>query len=67
MKRMGPRKLTNGAAEWEESDKLIYYQGKLYMPNDMEIHRKILKQCHDLITTGHSGCNLTLELVEYYY
>lgn len=25
MKRTGPRKLTNGAAEWKESDGLVYY------------------------------------------
>lgn len=33
----------------------------------MEICRKILKQCHDLVTTGHLGRNLTLELVERHY
>lgn len=64
MKRTGPQKLANGAAEWEESDRLVYYRGKLYVPNNVEIHRKILKQCHDSVTTGYPGRNLTLELVE---
>lgn len=45
----------------------MYYRGKLYVPNDMEICREILKQCHDSVTTGHSGRNLTLELVERHY
>lgn len=67
MKRIGPRKLANGAAEWKESNRLVYYRGKLYMPNNLEICRKILKQCHDSVTTGHLGCNLTLELVERQY
>lgn len=67
MKRTGPRKLVNGAAEWEEVNGLVYYRGKLYIPNNMEIRCEILKQCHNSVTTGHLGHNLTLELVERYY
>lgn len=67
MKRTGPQKLTNGAAEWEESDGLVYYREKLYVLNNIEICYEILKQCHDLVTTGHPGYNLTLELVERHY
>lgn len=67
IKRMGPQKLANGAAEWEESGGLVYYPGKLYVPNNIKIHRKILKQCHDSVTTKHSDRNLTLELVERHY
>lgn len=67
MKRTGPRKLANGAAEWEESDGLVYYRGKLYIPNNIEICCEILKQCHNSVTTGHLGRNLTLELVECHY
>lgn len=37
------------------------------MPNNIKIHREILKQCHDSVTTKHSGRNLTLELVEHHY
>lgn len=67
MKRTGPRKLANGAAEWEESDELVYYREKLYVSNNIEICHKILKQCHNLVTTGHPGRNLTLELVKDHY
>lgn len=67
MKRTGLRKLANRAAEWEESDGLVYYRGKLYVPNNLEIRCEILKQCHDSVTTGHPGRNLTLELVEHHY
>ena len=67
MRRTGPRKLANGAAEWEEEDGLVYYRGKLYVPNDIEIRREILKQCHASATAGHPGRNLTLELVERHY
>lgn len=67
MKQMKPRKLANRAAEWEESDRLVYYRGKLYVPNNLEICREILKQCHNSVTIGHPGRNLTLELVERHY
>lgn len=67
MKRTGPQKLTNGAAEWEELDRLVYYRGKLYVPNKLEIRCKILKQCHNSVITGHPGHNLTLELVKRHY
>lgn len=67
MKQTGPRKLANGAAEWEELDGLVYYRGKLYVPNNMEICREILKQCHNSVTTGHLDRNLTLELVKRHY
>lgn len=67
MKRTRLHKLANRAAEWEESDGLVYYQGKLYVLNNIEICCEILKQYYDSVTTGHLGRNLTLELVEHYY
>lgn len=67
MKRTWPRKLANGATEWKESNRLVYYWGKLYVPNNIKIYCKILKQCHDSVTTGHLGHNLTLKLVEHHY
>lgn len=46
---------------------MVYYRGKLYVPNNLKIHHKILKQCHDSVTTGHPGYNLILELVKRHY
>lgn len=67
MKRTGPHKLANEVAEWKESDKLVYYRGKLYVLNNVKIHHEILKQYHDSVTTKHLDCNLTLELVKCHY
>lgn len=67
MKKTEPHKLANRAAEWEELDGLVYYRGKLYVLNNIEICQEILKQCHNSVTTGHSSRNLTLELVEHHY
>lgn len=67
MKRTGLRKLANGVAEWEQLDRLVYYWEKLYVPNNVKIRHKILKQCHDSVTTKYPDYNLTLELVERHY
>jgi transposase InsO family protein len=67
LKKKGPRKLINSAPEWEEVDRLIYYKGKLYIPNDKDIRAEIVKSCHDSPTAGHLGKNGTLELVQCHY
>ena len=45
----------------------MFYRGKLYVPNDTEIRREILKECHDSRTAGHPGRDCTLELVSRHY
>lgn len=67
MKKTGPRKLANGAAEWEEEDGLVFYRGKLYVPNEKELRRDIVRECHDTRTAGHPGRDRTLELVSRHY
>jgi hypothetical protein len=62
-----PKALTDGMARWEEEDGFIYYHGKLYIPNVKELHREVVKQCHDSVTAGHPGKNGTIELVSRYY
>jgi len=46
-----PKALSNGTALWEEDDGLVYYKGKLYIPNDRALRRDIVKSCHDTVTT----------------
>ena len=42
LRKKGPRKLVNGLVEWEEHDGLLYYQGKLYVPNQAELRNKVI-------------------------
>jgi hypothetical protein len=65
--KTAPKALTNGTARWEEEDGLIYYRGKLYVPNVKELRKEVVKQCHDSVTAGHPGKNGTIELVSRYY
>ena len=55
LKAKGPRRLANGLTEWEEDNGLLYYKGKLYIPNRKELRNEIIKSCHDTLTAGHPG------------
>ena len=53
--------------EWQESDGLLQFQGKIYIPPDLELWRRILSQHHDTKITRHPGHWKTLELVLWNY
>jgi hypothetical protein len=63
----GPCKLTNGTPEWEELDGLVYYRGRLYVPDDKGLRQEVVQQCHDAPTAGLHGCDGTIELVSRHY
>ena len=65
--KKAPKALTDGTALWEEKDGYVYHKGRLYVPNVKELHRDIVKTCHDSVTMRHPGKNSTLELVSRYY
>jgi transposase InsO family protein len=67
LRKKGPHRLVNNLLKWKELDGLLYYKGKLYIPNNKELHAEIIKTCHDTPTTGHSGKHETLELVLCHY
>jgi hypothetical protein len=48
------------SAEWSES---VMFHGKIYVPNDRDLWRRIIEQHHDTRIAGHAGCFKTLELV----
>ena len=55
------------SAEWTEVDGLLMFRGKIYVPRDMGLRRRILSQHHDTIIAGHPGRWKTLELVSRNY
>lgn len=63
LREKGPRHLVNSILEWEECDGLVYYCRKVYVPLDEDLCCRILKQCHNGITAGHSGRHGTLKLI----
>jgi hypothetical protein len=51
------------SAEWSESDGLLMFHGKIYVPNDRDLRCHIIEQHHDTRIARHAGCFKTLELV----
>jgi hypothetical protein len=55
------------SAEWSKSDGLLMFHSKIYVPNDRDLRRHIVKQHHDMCIAGHAGCFKTLELISHNY
>jgi hypothetical protein len=55
------------SAEWAESDGLLMFHGKIYVPNDRDLRRCIIKQHHNTRIVGHAGWFQTLKLVSCNY
>ena len=55
------------SAEWSLSDGLLYFQGKIYVPDTSNLRRQIIALSHDSRLAGHSGRWKTLELVSQNY
>jgi hypothetical protein len=51
------------AAEWSIENGLLFFRGKIYVPNNPDLRRRILAQHHDSKIAGHPGRWKTLELV----
>jgi hypothetical protein len=55
------------SAEWFESDGLLMFYGKIYIPKDRDLRRRIVEQHHDTRIAGHAGRFKTLELISHNY
>jgi hypothetical protein len=58
---------TMKSTEWSESDGLLMFCGKIYVPNDRDLRCCIVEQHHDVCIAGHAGLFKTLELVSCNY
>jgi hypothetical protein len=55
------------SAEWSESDGLLMFHGKIYVPKDRDLRCRIVEQHCDTRIAGHAGCFKTLELISHNY
>jgi hypothetical protein len=55
------------SAEWSESDGSLMFHGKIYVPKDKDLRRRIIEQHHNTCIAGHAGRFKTLELVSCNY
>ena len=51
------------SAEWSESEGLVYFRRRIYVPQTSDLRRRIVSLCHDTQIAGHAGRFKTLELV----
>lgn len=65
--KKSPHRLVSDLLKWEEDNGLLYYKGKLYIPNNKELRADVIRTCHDTPTAGHPGKHGTLELVSRHY
>jgi hypothetical protein len=55
------------SAEWSESDGLLMFHSKIYVPKDRYLRRRIVEQHHNTCIAGHAGRFKTHELVSRNY
>jgi hypothetical protein len=55
------------SAEWSESDGLLIFHSKIYVPKDRELRHCIIEQHHNTHIAGHIGHFKTLELISHNY
>lgn len=55
------------SAEWSDQGGLLCYRGKIYVPKNADLRRRIVSLCHDTRIGGHAGRWKTLELVSRNY
>jgi hypothetical protein len=55
------------STEWLESDGLLMFCSKIYVPNDRDLRHRIIEQHHDTHIAGHAGRFKTLKLVSRNY
>jgi hypothetical protein len=55
------------SAEWAEQQGILYFCGKIYVPNNPELCQCIILLHHDTKVAGHHGCWKTLELISRNY
>jgi hypothetical protein len=55
------------SAEWSESDGLLMFHSKIYVPKDREMRCRIVKQHHDTRIARHAGHLKTLKLISRNY
>ena len=55
------------AAKWLEQDGLLLFCGKIFVPDYLDLRRRIMAQHHDSKQAGHTGRWKTLELISRHY
>jgi len=55
------------SVEWSEDRGLFQFRGKIYVPRNVDLQRRVVSLYHDMKVAGHPRCWKTLELVSRNY
>jgi len=55
------------SAEWSEEDGVLQFRGKIYVPRNPDLRRRVVLLCYDTKVARHPGRWKTLELVSRNY
>jgi len=55
------------SAEWLEDNGVLWFRGKIYVLQNLDLRRWVVSLCHDTKVAGHPGRWKTLELVSRNY
>ena len=55
------------SAEWSEDEGVLRFRGKIYVPQNVDLRRRVVSMCYDTKVVGHPGHWKTLELVSRNY
>jgi len=55
------------SAEWSEDEGVLRFRGKIYVPRNVDLRRRVVSMCYDTKVAGHPGHWKTLELVSRNY
>ena len=67
VENLGPKRIAKGLEEWNEENGLLIHQGRVVVPDNPDLQRRILELHHDAPTAGHPGRWKTFELVSRNY
>ena len=51
------------SVEWSEDDRVLRFRGKIYVPRNADLQRRVVSLCHDTKVAEHPRRWKTLELV----
>lgn len=49
------RDMDSWTVETKDGQNMLFYKGKAYIPDDLELRREVVRKHHDVITAGHPG------------
>src|SRR5260221_2425040 len=53
--------------EWTHAEGVVLYQGRVYVPDNPQLHHDLVHVHHSAVVIGHPGCWKMLELVSWNY